>query len=51
MTKRRPATPALGAFLCKLQKTQLVNGKHPTNEFITTRAMISSSTYSRLKKA
>lgn len=50
MTKKEPVSPAMGEFLSKLQKTQLVNGKHLTNEFIATEAMMSTKTYNLLKK-
>lgn len=50
MTKKEPVTPAVGKFLSKLQETQLVNGKHLTNEFIASEAMMSTKTYNLLKK-
>ncbi len=50
MAKREPALPALGQFLSKLQETKLVNGKHLTNAFIASQAMISTKTYNLLKK-
>lgn len=34
MTKKEPVAPAFGAFLCKLQSEQLVNGRRLTNATI-----------------
>jgi hypothetical protein len=50
MTKKEPAAPAFGAFLRKLQREQLVDGKHLSNETIAREAMISTKTYNLLKK-
>ena len=50
MTKKEPVAPAFGAFLCKLQSEQLVNGRRLTNATIAQDTMMSTKTYNLLKK-
>lgn len=50
MTKKGPVAPAFGNFLTRLQKEQLVDGRHLTNETIAKEAMMSTKTYNLLKK-
>lgn len=50
MTKKEPVAPAFGAFLCKLQSEQLVNGRRLTNATIAQETMMSTKTYNLLKK-
>lgn len=40
MTKKEPVAPAFGAFLCKLQSEQLVNGRRLTNATIAQETMM-----------
>ena len=42
MTKKEPVAPAFGAFLCKLQSEQLVNGRRLTNATIAQETMMST---------
>lgn len=50
MTKKEPVAPAFGNFLTRLQKEQLVDGRHVTNKTIAKETMIGTNTYNLLKK-
>lgn len=54
MSKRVPTVqvaPAMGAFLSRIQKEKLVNGKHQSDKEIARQTLMSNGTYYVLKKA